>query len=313
MEIEVLKERIAKKKTQIAKMEAKRERLLKSLSPARKDIALSLECKYGTPEFLKARQAMKSEMSVTGMPAIGMSFDSFMDACSVSTDIYEAKATLSKYEKELSGKEKFFSEPKIPSIWQYLLTWAESVSGFVHRQAGEYFALAKDFDKAFDAYCDCHLDSYMKANSIRSREMAKSRLRFEYLEGTGTLDGYYSRLDPLTRRFTKIIKGERKDRPGSHEGCYDSQYVPVGYEIDEEGLAKFLDAERDSKYMDFKMRISKVAGDIVDASNLHIGEKGNLCGIVDGSKGRAYVETIPCAGYNIVRFHYRVIVKPIRA
>ena len=77
----------------------------------------------------------------------------------------------------------------------------------------------------------------------------------------------------------------------------------------EAAVERDLLKERDVKYRDFLNRIRKVAGDILDAKGLHIGEKGNVCGVVRGTEANAYVETIGAAGYNIVRFHYRVIVK----
>ena len=89
----------------------------------------------------------------------------------------------------------------------------------------------------------------------------------------------------------------------------------------EEELNKLLDREERSKILDLVKRVTKVTGDIQDASNLRIGEQnGELNGIVIGKDGKCYVETIGAGGHSehiIVndkhgqRFHYRVLVKKL--
>lgn len=85
------------------------------------------------------------------------------------------------------------------------------------------------------------------------------------------------------------------------------------YNDSESRLNAILDKEEKNKILDLINRVSAVVGDITDASNLRVGEKdGELNGIVEGTKGKCYVETIGAGGYNIQKFHYRVLVKPLR-
>ena len=81
----------------------------------------------------------------------------------------------------------------------------------------------------------------------------------------------------------------------------------------EEFITKLLDEEEKGKVFDLIRRVTKVTGTITDASALRIGEQsGELNGLVIGEEGKALVETIGAGGYNIQRFHYRVLVKKVR-
>ena len=56
-------------------------------------------------------------------------------------------------------------------------------------------------------------------------------------------------------------------------------------------------------------KVEDSVGKVTDWSNLHFGANGMLNGRVIGNIGSVYVETIPAGGYNIQRFHYRVLLK----
>lgn len=82
--------------------------------------------------------------------------------------------------------------------------------------------------------------------------------------------------------------------------------------IDEARLQKLLDEEANSKYDFIVYQTQNAVGQITDASDLFVGENGELNGRIDGTDGSVYVETIGAGGYNIQCFHYRVLIKPIR-
>jgi hypothetical protein len=73
-----------------------------------------------------------------------------------------------------------------------------------------------------------------------------------------------------------------------------------------------LETDKRHKLIDLILRVKEVVGEITDARSLEVNEKGNLDGFVVGTKGKARVETIGAGGYNIVCFHYRTLVKPVR-
>lgn len=89
-------------------------------------------------------------------------------------------------------------------------------------------------------------------------------------------------------------------------------YSSYRNEIDMNELNKMLNQEADDKYDFIIERTNGIVGQITDASNLSVGDKGDLNGRIDGTNGSAWVETIGAGGYNIQCFHFRTLIKPIR-
>ena len=89
-------------------------------------------------------------------------------------------------------------------------------------------------------------------------------------------------------------------------------YSSYQNEIDMNELNKMLNQEADNKYDFIIERTNRIVGQITDASNLSIGNKGDLNGRIDGPNGSAWVETIGAGGYNIQCFHFSTLIKPIR-
>lgn len=76
-----------------------------------------------------------------------------------------------------------------------------------------------------------------------------------------------------------------------------------------EALETILDGEVAKKKASLIKKVEKRVGNIVDASDLHIGANHEINGTVIGDKDSATVTTIFAGGYNVQRLHYRVIVK----
>lgn len=85
--------------------------------------------------------------------------------------------------------------------------------------------------------------------------------------------------------------------------------VPANWD---KAIKKVLDREVERKRINFILRITKKAGNIIDASNLRIGMNSEINGIVKGSKTNVRVTTISAGGYNIQCFHYRVLVHEVK-
>lgn len=76
-----------------------------------------------------------------------------------------------------------------------------------------------------------------------------------------------------------------------------------------ENLVKILDREVEAKRKNLVSKIEKAVGIVTDADHLVLGKDGNINGKVTGEKGSVWVETIGAGGYNIQKYHYRVLVK----
>lgn len=75
-----------------------------------------------------------------------------------------------------------------------------------------------------------------------------------------------------------------------------------------EKLKKDLKDEADRKYDFIIERTNSIVGTITDASDLRVGDKGDLNGFIKGENGVAKVQTIGAGGYNIQCFHFRTLI-----
>lgn len=76
----------------------------------------------------------------------------------------------------------------------------------------------------------------------------------------------------------------------------------------DEEFRKIEEREADRWLLDLYNRVKAITGEVTDCSHLCWGGKC-LDGYVVGKDGRALVDTIGAGGYNIQRFHLRVLVK----
>ena len=94
------------------------------------------------------------------------------------------------------------------------------------------------------------------------------------------------------------------------------------HNFDSDWLNKEIEEEKNNKLIDLMTRVSKITGEIIDATNLYIADDGNLNGFIIGKDGKATVETITAGGYNehIILdsgrhgqcAHFRVLVHKIK-
>lgn len=80
----------------------------------------------------------------------------------------------------------------------------------------------------------------------------------------------------------------------------------------EENLERDVEQEKNRKYDDIIERVNAIVGTITDASNLRVGAKGDINGIIIGDRGKAKVQTIGAGGYNIQCFHFRTLVHEVK-
>lgn len=204
-------------------------------------------------------------------------------------DLREAQKTLEKYQVQLSEITNFENEDKIEVLVEFLKQWRAQAYDWYIKNTQLYMELKDKFKEKFETF----------------KEQEETRLNTElswreayYLEGRFA-STYYSMINALS----KDIAGYNKT-------------------INTDKLNKVLDDEVVAKYKDLVLRITSVVGEILDVSNLSIGEKnGEINGTVKGTNGVAKIETISAGGYNqnqIVNvkhgqiFHYRVLVHKLK-
>lgn len=90
----------------------------------------------------------------------------------------------------------------------------------------------------------------------------------------------------------------------SYVGHYTFSYY-------DEYISKLINREAERKRAAFDAKINKKVGKVKSA-HLTIGMDGEINGFVEGEKGKISVTTIGAGGYNIQRYHYRVLIKEIK-
>lgn len=106
---------------------------------------------------------------------------------------------------------------------------------------------------------------------------------------------------------------EIREKLAAHSDAVTDRLLSIRDEAEREAwLEKTMEEEKNAKLVELITRINKVVGTITDASALSIGGKGDINGIVVGTEGKARIETIGVAGYNIVCFHYRTLIHELK-
>ena len=303
MKREELTKRIEKKKNDIAKIERRIVKWETGMSDEVKNEMLTYLDK-GYVQFNVFRNEHRNDARCYNSDwNKGPNLD---EAYRAHFDLLEAKNTLAKYENALIELDNFERETKIEVIWNFLLSWKEDAREFYHNNAKLMFELNCTFEDDYKTFKKEHPDAtYYELRQFESE--------------------YMSNIEPLTYDIVRIKYENRKvveslDKPivdvedpsKSINGVWRYKRVPVFYEIDEKLLGETLDKEMKAKYKDLVKRITSKVGNIVDASNLHIGAKGTIDGIVVGDKGKVRIETVYAGGYNIQCLHCRVLVHEIK-
>ena len=136
------------------------------------------------------------------------------------------------------------------------------------------------------------------------------------------ITGKKKELEKLNKKLARILEAKEfnyKDHNPYYYHEDDLKYTARDIERCEkaisdleEKLAKELDQEAKRKYDFIIERTNAIVGQITDASNLCIGAKGDLNGYIIGTDGKAKVQTVGAGGYNIMCFHYRTLINPMK-
>lgn len=205
------------------------------------------------------------------------------DFRSTTKDIENAKKSLQDYKDQMEKEIEKAKSRNVPVITEFLNDWEQqSIEYFTdqkkaYEEAKEaYYAKNKEYQKWFD---ETRWKRGIKLNSPEYK--AKS-------------DEYHKFRDEFDKEWRHVK--QFFDGPGTWE----------------ENMRNAVRKEKYAKYDDIITRTNDLIGQITDAGALHIGGRGDLNGVIVGTKGKASVETIGAGGYNIQRYHFRTLINKLK-
>jgi len=198
-------------------------------------------------------------------------------------DLEDAKKALCDWGEKLSQAEEKAASRDVKAILDFLENWKANVRSY--------------YEKAFSAYQKEH-EEWLAISAEHCEWYYKGGWRDPNRKEIN--ERYEERRNAHQKkwRFIQPYLENKIDRSTGHYGeC-----------LNIEKLTKELDNEANAMYDDIIERTNRITGKIIDASNLDIGEKGELNGYIKGERGTAKVQTIGAGGYNIQRFHFRTLI-----
>lgn len=245
--------------------------------------------------------------------------DFFNELWNHKYDIDRANDELKSAEKKLKSTEDLlqraienlrkekaklqYIQDEIPQVIKdFLLNWKNSVIKYINNLRDSYMSdynvYKNNINKFFYEYIINHIDDFHYIHRLDeydySRDYAYEMRRSHHFFDIKSEKGYIE----LTEKFNSK---------------YNRDALFIEYKrnhFDDNWLDEVLNKEMNKRLIDLMNKVSKITGKIIDA-DLYI-EHGDLNGIVVGEDGKARVTTIGAAGYNIQRYHYRCLIKPIK-
>ncbi|NBK99966.1 MAG: hypothetical protein EOM50_18535 [Erysipelotrichia bacterium] len=202
--------------------------------------------------------------------------------------------------KLLHNEYNTVEDARTNSLLEFLEKWKKRV-----------YALYEEVIKAYFDEKEVVRALYKKVNGYYSTDTSEEYVAYKTANNNlrNKIHGYYETKD-ITNRWGKPDKTEVKVREGEWE--FALQYINRGsYDKAVKILNKDLEEEAKRKYDFIIERVNAICGQITDASNLKVGAKSDLNGIIIGTKGNAHVKTIDAGGYNIQCFHYRTLINKV--
>lgn len=195
----------------------------------------------------------------------------------------ELRKKLEGYQSEMSAIIEKENSRDIQIIIDFLEGWKERAKKFYENSVDAWVDTLREYYEEDHKFCDW-LNNHF--NERKNKELVK-----KMEEPRLTAKAVHSDYSYLDRYMSGSLHG--------------------GYYLNTELLQKDLDNEANEKYDFIIERTNNIVGQITDASDLSIGNKGDLNGIIVGTRGKARVQTIGAGGYNIQVFHYRTLINRV--
>lgn len=287
---EELQIRIDKKNKDIEKIEKRIAKWTANMNDDAQQLVQKCEITTDDPNYKTNLMSARTYLRANSSDATVLNQNDFnkgpnMDeAIRAYRDLADSKATLKKYQDQLSKLDEFNKSEKIEVIWSFLTNWRKEAYDFYVENVKLYGELKKDYDTKLAEFMDRSENKDFVAHAPTNRKAT-----FEMHLKNQFKDHYYRRIERLTMDIS------------TGRGTWDDQK-----------LNKILDKDVQNKYNKFISQIEDKAGNIIDVTALHIGPKGDINGYVVGDKNRVHVETITAGGYNVQILHYRTLVNIVK-
>lgn len=176
---------------------------------------------------------------------------------------------IAKYSAEIAETEAIEQKNRnVPALVEYLNEWKKKEIEF-YRNLFDFYLANKD--KAFELHHKAYEFPY--GSKERNAYQAKEKK-------------FWNTVSPV---ISLIIDGTPET-------------------LNEEKMIKRVTWDANAKYDHLIEQVEEITGEITDARQLEIGDKGEINGYIIGKSGKASVQTIGAGGYNIQRFHFRTLV-----
>lgn len=197
--------------------------------------------------------------------------------------IQDARAVLKQYEADLKAATDKANSRNVPAIMDFLNDWKASSMECYKNAFPDYLKEREAYFKAQHEYAEWW-------NGGGCRECLESRKAHE--ETLHKVESVFKRKWGFIAPYTALWGGNLI--------------------LDTEKLSLDLNEEANRKYDFIIARVTKIIGQITDASNLYV-SGGELNGLIYGTSGTAKVNTIGAGGYNIQCFHFRTLIKKVKS
>lgn len=218
-------------------------------------------------------------------------------------DLEEAHQSLENYKAKREVLLEKEASRNVPAITEFLGAWANRVASYYREGLEGLEQLYREYDILGKRMVDmaCNLNSSHNDTIALGEQLERAKQAYQE-----ALHGTYEVIESQRGR-----KCEVKVRDGRFE--YVAPYWRPFISIDEmmKDVWKMIERERNRKYDFIIERCHDAVGQITDATGLTVGAKGDLNGLIYGTKGVASVNTFGAGGYNIQCYHFRTTIRKV--
>lgn len=206
------------------------------------------------------------------------------DIASTNKEIAQAQEALKKYQDQLKLENTKAESRNCPAILEFLDKWKKECMSWYHEMTDMYLKEREQFNIKYQEMKD-EEDILMRSSVPYNEKRPEQRRMWD--ERTKFRNAFMSKWAFLTPYIDKSSLNETK-------------------------VQKDLDRDADAKYDYIVETTTRLVGQIVDATHLYVGEKGDLNGYIIGTDGKASVQTVGAGGWNVQRRHYRTLIHKMK-